>query len=74
MQINDALEHARSIPGRLSLAPAFTIASYLVLSLYDFLSLKYGWKRLSASTIVMTSFVNALCVLAFAKAWAPCSG
>ena len=57
-QLDSALESARSIlPRSLAAALAFTIASYLMLSFYDFLALRYIGKRISPALTVLTSFV-----------------
>ncbi|MEJ0085241.1 MAG: bifunctional lysylphosphatidylglycerol flippase/synthetase MprF [Pseudomonadota bacterium] len=53
-----ALQSARNIPARtLFTALAFTAASYLVLSLYDFLSLRYLRKRVGRARTLLTAFV-----------------
>jgi phosphatidylglycerol lysyltransferase len=57
-QLSRILDSARSIPSTaLALALTITAASYLVLSLYDFLGLRYVGKRLSSARIVFTSFI-----------------
>jgi len=57
-QLSHILDSARNIPGTdLALALTLTVASYLVLSLYDFLGLRYVGKSLPSSRIVFTSFI-----------------
>ncbi len=58
-QIYDAV-HA--LPGtRIALAAALTAASYCLLSLYDWLGLKYAGRRLAYPRVALTSFVAYVC-------------
>jgi phosphatidylglycerol lysyltransferase len=57
-QVRDALDHARGIPGReLAIAAAFTGASYAVLTLYDFLALRYIRKPVGVGRTLLAAFV-----------------
>lgn len=56
--LNGGIEAARNISGAaLAKAALLTAASYLVLSLYEFLGLRYIAKRVSRARVVMTAFI-----------------
>ncbi|HEY6645426.1 bifunctional lysylphosphatidylglycerol flippase/synthetase MprF, partial [Povalibacter sp.] len=57
-QLSAALDSARGIRlGAVATAIALTVVSYLVLTFYDFLALRYIGKRLNRALIVFTAFI-----------------